>query len=195
MLLSTSKFLVAAMLCGTLTACSDDDFEDRSFSDYEDDIEELENEIVGLDYTDPATLPTTGSAQYNGVMGLAVGGGESPAEVLAGDLELNASFAQSAVTGSVTDIVDGNNDEYGGSLDIDDDYFNRNTDPDDEFTYGASLTGSVTDPDGDEWDIDAIMDGDFFGTNWSHTAGEVVGDACTTPLECVDLDGIYAAER
>jgi len=181
------------MLCGTLTACSD--LEDRSFSDYERDIDDLEDEATALDPTDPADLPDEGSAEYNGVMGLRVDEGDSPAELLAGDLELDVSFGDGAVTGGVTDIVDGNDDEYDGILEIHESYFNRDADPDREHTYGASMTGSVTDPNGEEWEVDADLDGNFLGSDWSHTDGEVSGLLCATPLNCRDLDGRYTAER
>ena len=197
MLESTSKVLIAALLFGPLTACSDVESDGPSFAGYTNEGDTLAAEIDALPYTDPASLPTTGSAQYNGVMDLVMGRDtDDPASALAGDLMLDVSFAENSISGSVTDIVDRNNDRYRGSLNVEDVSFNRDTNPNFDPTYEAVLSGNVIAPTGADWDVDAGMEGDFFGSDHSHTGGEVSGGACSSELDtCVDLEGAYGARR
>jgi hypothetical protein len=195
---ATAKAPFAVLLCAALAACSSGGSSSNSaptFTELADEGTTLAGQIEALDYTDPSSLPTTGSAQYNGVMGLAVDGGETPDSVLLGELTMDVGFDQNAISGSVTNIVDRNNDRYEGQLALSNGVIDRTVDPTSAWTYGVDATGSVTDPTGTRWNVQADMLGDFFGPGYSHTGGDVFGDACSALNGCVSLDGVFGAKR
>lgn len=211
MLQPTVRVLLASVFCGALTACSSSggSSASRGPSDsvslvspnistrgYNED-EALFSEIDALDYTDPSSLPTeSGYAQYNGIVGLKTFETQQvPRDVLSGELTMNVQFASpDPISGSVTNITNEANEQYRGRLDLGASEINRTADPGLSPTYWASLGGSVIDPQGEHWAIESTVLGDFYGSDHSHTAGEVYGGACSS-LECVELGGSFAATQ
>ena len=63
-----------------------------------------------------------------------------------------------------------------------------------EYTFDAVLRGTLENESGDLLDIDGFLEGDFFGPNWSHVAGDVDGEGCLG-ASCSDLDGDFVGER
>jgi hypothetical protein len=195
-----TKILFTAMVCGSLSACSSggsggSSDDPPTFSELEAEGDVLAGQIEALDYTDPSSLPTSGSAQYNGVMGVYVGDEENGG-IIAGDLRLDVAFSGAdPITGRVTNLVDQDNTRYQGQLNISGSDLDRTIDPDLEYTYVAGLAGSVSDPaDGAVYNVNGDLFGDFFGSNYSHTGGDVEGTVCSAG-DCLDMYGLFGARR
>ena len=187
------------MLLLLLAACGSGEGEGTRFDALNLEAQALGNEVGALSYTDPATLSTTGTASYSGVMqlGLAAIPGDTLDDTdLAGDLELTVNFAGTGdpVTGSATRFVDRDDTLYEGTLIIGGGELDRAADPEAEYTLGADLGGDLTSPEGTTYEVDADFLGDFAGEDPDYAFGTVVGQTCTDGV-CGALDGGWVAAR
>jgi hypothetical protein len=193
------------LACGLAAGCDslgggDGGGDDRpSFAELAQEGEDLLAAYEGVAVTDPATLPVHGGATYQGVMGLdlaAVPNGPEDEFDTMGRLELRVDFdgVGDAVTGEVTEIVDLEGVEYTGQLDISRGVIDRDIDPETEWTFGADLEGTIEDEDGQDWRMEAEIDGHFLGAGHEAVGGVVDGEACTAEL-CTGMGGGFIAER
>jgi hypothetical protein len=93
--------------CMAAAGCSDGGSEDDSFppepSSFADHLEEGEaifEDRAGLDFSDPAALPTQGSATYTGQLGstATVGNDLTGSGALQADLQVTADFEDDAIS-------------------------------------------------------------------------------------------------
>jgi len=160
-----------------------------SFKSIETAGNALSNEIFSVPYTDPSTLPTSGSASYNGYIGVTV----DNAIDVAGELELTADFASDNITGSAFNFFDRNENAYAGTLEVSNGGFDRTADTSSEFTFGADLDGTLSNS-GENIQVDASLDGDFTGSDYRYVEGTVFGRARTSE-GWFSLDGGFVGER
>lgn len=196
--------IVVLAACGALAGCGGSGSSGGGTPGYADLIGEgdaLFDEALTMDITDADSLPTSGSAQYDGVMAVEVyaddddAGGLESSIFLAGDLAMNVDFgAVDPISGSVTNIADSDEARYGGSLSLGASTLNRVADPEDDWQFEADLAGTITDPEGLAWDIDTDMRGDFVGEQAGYAAGEVEGSACGS-LDCSYVYGGFIAAK
>lgn len=152
--------------------------------------EAFESATSNLDYTDPSTLPTSGSFTYDGVLGVTLDDGSG----VAGQMTLNIEFGSDDVFGKVRNIVDDSEAIYQGRLKITGGSIDRAVDPSsDDFTFKANLGGTVTSLEG-ETTVDGMIFGDFLGDDYQYVIGNVSGTA-TTPEGLTDIDGSFGGER
>jgi len=199
MTLARPGLLLLPILFGLVAGCSDGSGDGSAFESLGDDYENLVDDIEGEDYTDPASLPTTGTARYEGVVGLdfeSVDSGDLEAFDMAGDIELTVNFAGSGdpITGRAGNFVTSDDEAVDGALIIDDGVIDRGANPDDSFTYTADMDGVLTTEDGTNWDVDTYLLGDFSGEEHEHALGYVGGTGCTA-AGCGLVDGGFVAER
>jgi hypothetical protein len=162
----------------------------------------LAGEIEPLSYTDPLTLPASGSARYEGVIGLAAF--ELPDEdrdnaVLAaavpdlvGQMRLDVEFADDAASGEARNFRTEKDEVWGGTLKISDVVIYRDTDVTEFPTYEGLIGGTLT-RDGSTLEVDADLVGDFLGADAGYTAGEVYG-GISDGKATYDLWGVFVAE-
>lgn len=195
--------MLLPLTLGLLAGCSgsSDDSEDgpTGFDAVEARADRLVNEIQDLGYTDPASLPTSGAATYEGVVGLDLA--SVPNETLqgqdvAGDLELTVNFASAGdqVTGTASDFVGVDDADWDGTLIIDDGSLDRSAEPGAEPVFTAEMAGVITSEDGTDWTVDTGLTGSFAGDDHSHVLGTVDGSACAAS-DCTVVDGGFVGER
>ncbi len=128
-----------------------------------------------IDFNAPitaSTLPTTGSANYEGSIYI-----NTPGNItVAGELELAFDFANADFDGKATDIVDSDGYQYDGELDVTNGFIDRSADPNTSYAFIGDIDGTVTDPDDNAYTLDAFIVGDFFGNNEEYVAGVIRGD-------------------
>jgi hypothetical protein len=195
--------LALLVLCA-LAACGEssddgDGEEGERFDEIEARSDGLLNEVQDLSYTDPASLPTTGAATYEGVVGLdfeAIPGETLQGYDMAGDLEMTVNFAGAGdrITGTADGFVGIDGEEFDGALIIDDGSLDRDADVESEYTFGADMAGELTGEDGTGWIVDTGLQGDFAGEDHSHAFGDVAGTGCTEAA-CTEVSGGFVAER
>lgn len=139
--------------------------------------------------SDPALLPTSGHAVYQGysTINLPMDGTTVP---YAGDLNLTVTFAPTPtpVVGSMRNFIG-----LEGQLLIGNGTIYRDADPDVDLTFDADLTGTLT-KGGDSYALNGTVAGDFRGRTQSGVTGVVYG-AITGP-DGVDLfQGTLAATQ
>ncbi len=192
-------WMAALVAAGVMAGCSDTSFDSQaSYDDLVDEFDDIAERGEDLDYTDPASLPTSGGATYEGVMGLDTYNSASdlegvPEEIL-GEMTLNADFASSSVSGEVDDFVTPDDDRVDGSLDISNGVIDRTVDVDLFYTYGFDLNGTLTTEEGTDFDVDAEGAGDFFGSGHQQ-AGGIVEGVISSDSGTALVEGGFVAER
>jgi hypothetical protein len=188
-----------------LGACSDGgggDGPPTTLAGYDAEFAKLAEDAVGLAPTDLATLPITGSADYEGVIRLDTGDVQAAPERMSGTLDLALDFGSGAITGEATDFVTtSGSDEVPmqGSLAVTGDV---TRDPSAEDDVLADIEGLIrvdTDPDlEDEGDyyVDGTLGGDFLGEDGEVIAGDVSGrlGVAGTPYSG-EIGGDFIVER
>ena len=149
---------------------------DRSFADAEREAIELAATLEDLEISSVAQLPTSGSAAYEGMIGVAV-----PGYAVLGDLNVNVNFASESITGNAGNFIDSDDERISGSLAIDNGSFIRNADPLTEFQFTADIGGALSDSDGN-YLVDGQLLGDFLGQNQEGMSGLVVGTISSPTL-------------
>ncbi len=164
--------MVAVFLAG----CSDSGQEGAvetsppaGYAAYEAQIAALQAAWGGVTVTDPATLPLSGSARYEGVLRL---DSETAAGnvLLDGALVLDVAFASDSLSGSAGDFISQGEVPYGGTLTIANGVIDRLADTSAGYTFLADLTGALT-GEGETLNYAITLNGDFLGLQ----AGAVVG--------------------
>lgn len=154
---------------------------------------DLGQRYATADYTDPVTLPTSGSAQYDGfmVVGVEYPGGETNSVV--GDMRLTANFADDSVGGRATNFIDAANTNYDGSIVLSNGTIDR-VDANFDYQINADLGGSFVDEDAVVYSIAGELSADFYGNNYEVVGGEVVGTSDSI-YGLASLNGGIVAER
>lgn len=183
---------------GATAGCDAFSFEEDVYDDrIEESLDRVER-IQDAGFTDPSTLPVTGSAQYNGTAVIEVE--DTDAYTLAGDLELNVGFAgDGSVSGTIEDLTNEDDEEFGGAITMSGGTIDRNAagtaelDP----TFILGLGGSIEAPDGTEYQVDesSVALGDFYGADEEFVFGGLAGELCAGTSDCVEFGGTFDGEQ
>jgi len=162
-----------------------------SFSNMTGDFGLITTSLSGLSASDPAALPGTGSASYDGVMraSLIIGGDNTE---MTGRLDLTANFGTDQITGGVSGIIDENERPFSGDLILSDGVIDRGADTSVAYTFAADLGGTI-DPGAAAIVIDGILQGDFLGAGQSGISGAVTATATDSGVTG-SLIGDFTAE-
>jgi hypothetical protein len=188
-------WVVALAAAGVMAGCSDSDSSDRSFDDLDSAGDALFNEALDAGLTDPSTLPTSGSATYDGYMGMTLADEATNPTVLVGDLTMSVEFEGTPTfEGTVDDFVDNRNEEYDGSLQITDGVVFRDVDVEEFYSAEFEVNGTLTNPDGEDMDFDGDGVGDFYGDDQEYMLGDH-GGIVTVDGDVIEYGGGFVAER
>jgi hypothetical protein len=193
--------LVAPLCLGLLAGCGgggDEGDEDRpSRSEMLTLARNLGEASEELDYTDPESLPTTGSAEYDGIMSIETGGSSGAPSRMVGELGLEVNFGRDGnfLSGEAENFVGSNGKELDGSLEISAGGLDRDVDPDSDVpTYVGSIEGTLENPNGAEYRMSGSLEGDFRGEEPDYAVGTVDG-ILRGPDGNGTFDGDFVAER
>ncbi len=211
MAVTVARTWVAALAAaGVMAGCSDSGSGDGSgggpgvsepplvsgppptYAELSTEAEKLGEQVEDLYLTEPSNLPTSGSARYDGVIAIATDGVGGAPEDFAGELSLNVDFEDSNLSGQASNFVTVDEERLDGSLAITNGDLDRNTNPEFEPTYLFDMNGTLSDSDGDEFQVDAGGAGAFLGDDGEATFGFVVG-GMSSEDGTADLEGIYLA--
>lgn len=150
------------------------------------------NDLAGRDASNPALLPMSGSAQYTGAARL-----NFPVTVASdpvyGAFNMTVSFG--GCCGGITGRIDRfeGADQISGQMTIAGGALDPTVDPDDDYTYGATLTGSVT-ASGATYDVRGRLFGEFVGRDQNGTRGVVTGTLSSAGTQDI-FDGRFLGGR
>lgn len=188
----------ALAAAGLVTGCSDggsgsDANASPTYGELSDQAGALEDRTENLPLTDPSVLPTSGSASYDGVIGLVSDGAGGAPEDFAGELTLNVDFRRDDLSGQATNFVTAGEERLDGTLAITGGDIARGTDPELEPTYAFDMGGTLSDTDGDDYRVDATGVGAFLGEDAEATFG-FVGGEMISKNGTASLGGAYVAD-
>ncbi|MFV0408261.1 MAG: transferrin-binding protein-like solute binding protein [Paracoccus sp. (in: a-proteobacteria)] len=128
---------------------------------------------ASMNRTSAASMPTTGRAEYDGVVGMAFGGapGSLANAQMLGDLDLDANFANGTITGEMDDFNTSDGQRINGELRLTNGAITGS-----QLSAGVSgnLTGGSTSPGA----VNGSVDGEFLGNGASAVQGS--GSATST---------------
>ena len=173
----------------TLTACGGSGGS-QTFASLLAQGDAIADEINTIEFTDPSTLPASGSATYDGFIGIQA---SNLGEAL-GEMTLRANFATNAITGDVSNVVTADDEPLIGTLAISNGAIDRSADIAVEYTYGADIDGQLTGEEG-VFVVEGDLLGDFTDTDYQYVEGIVEGtvtlDQTTFPI----ISGGFVGER
>lgn len=135
-------------------------------------------------------VPTTGTAQFEGIAQVTIAIPGSNPGLLAGDLTLDANYRRGTVTGDITRVFDSAGESYSSDLDI-----NGSLRGSDFTPLDARLTGTLTDGQSNTWTADAQVDGAFAGPSAEYVAGSINGTATVAGGGQTAITGQFVAEE
>lgn len=163
-----------AALC-LLTACGGGGGDDNPVADYSSDAtraDRLSAETASQAQTAAASMPSTGRAEYDGVVGMAFGGvpaSLASAEML-GEVDLTANFATGRVTGEFDDFNTAAGQELHGELRVTNGQITQNG-------FSADIAGNLTGPGTAPGAVTGAVTGDFLGASAEAIKGSGSSDA------------------
>lgn len=150
--------------------------DDSPASEYSQDAARAGSVIsstASMNRTSVASMPTTGRAEYDGVVGMAFGGapGSLANAQMLGELDLDANFANGTVTGEMDDFNTKDGQRINGELRLTNGAISGS-----RLSAGVSgnLTGGTTSPGA----VTGSVDGEFLGNGASAVRG--TGSATST---------------
>jgi len=190
-----TKAILSILSFFILLACGGSSTESSNFTAIEEiDVidemgAELANSAATLSVRDPSTLPRLGTAGFSGVLGFSLANGEA----YDGLLELTADFSTDRLSGSVTDIVNLDNETVGGTLTISNGRINRTVDVSEFYVFAAPLRGLLTDKES-RIGVDGFIVGQFLGNTQQFVTGEVRGDVFFDGATVSIIDSGFVAD-
>lgn len=145
------------------------------YAKYENQSAALHANWDAISFTDPASLPMSGHASYDGVIRMDVQKGASQVS-LNGALNLSVNFRNEAISGSASGFVDQADRAYSGKLTVSNGVMDRAANPATDYTFQADLDGQLK-GGGNNFDINAGLSGDFKGSQNDAVVGTVQGTA------------------
>ena len=148
--------------------------------------------------TDPSTLPTSGSATYDGLVDMsAAGEAETFFETMTGEVSgLDVGFGDDTVTGTATNFVTSDEERLAGEVTFGGGFVDRAVEPNGGgWTFGASDTGGLlTDEGGSQHVVsNGVLRGDFVGADRGLAGGTVDFDMDSLANgDHIDLQGDFA---
>lgn len=140
-----------------------------------------------LPYSLPASIPTSGSARYQGYVATDIAYAGVVSNAVIGNLTLDANFANDTISGSASNFVDIAGENYSGSLAVTSGVYDRTLDPTTDFTIAADIRGTLTDTGAVTYAVDGEMFADFIGVNHQFIYGFVEGTVTS-------IDGVGTLE-
>lgn len=191
-----ATFILPVLLLPIVLAGCENGSSRMSYDATFDRIEGIERTVGDQDWTDPALLPTSGTAQYEGGIYLdsELNGSELDGyHDIAGEMQMTVDFgSDTPLSGSATNLVDENNRVYDGTLVMSDSVWDESFG--DALVYRADLNGELTDQDGTTYDVETALDGSFVGESHEHVSGFIGGDACAGE-DCSVIEGGLIGEK
>ncbi|MTH79790.1 hypothetical protein [Paracoccus aestuariivivens] len=165
----------ALTLLATLAACggSGGGDNDNPAAEYSSDsarAARLVAQTANMTQTAAASMPMTGRAEYDGVVGMAFGGtpGSLAASQMLGEVDLNADFGRGTISGEMDDFTTSDGRELNGELRV---TGGRITGSD----FGANINGRLTGPGNVPGNVSGQVDGDFLGAGANAIRGTGTG--------------------
>lgn len=148
-------------------------------------------------YTPLSTIPTGGSATYDGYLsGRLANRTDTITDTLIGAMTLNVGFSGTSVqvSGSVRNVVDSGNAALSGQLTLSSGSLNRSGNPASDATLLMSARGTLRDAQGRDLAISTRLEGDFLGAGHAAVGGEVLGSVRVNGVD-QDFDGGFIGAR
>ncbi len=120
-------------------------------------------------FTDPSTLPHTGSAIYSGVLDIS-----STVLSASGDLSISANFATSEISGLGQNFEIAGGLNLIGTLNLTSGTLCHCADPNTHFTFSSTIGGQLT-QNSNQYLISGFLGGDFKGANYEAVLGVLSG--------------------
>ena len=189
--MNSVRFVAAVAVVASISACSSGSSTntdpggngtpppETTFPEYIALNDDLRAAIDGFVSTDPATLPDLGSTDYTGVVRAnldAVNGTGEDAAV--GLLSMTVLWEDNEVSGTVTDIVDGDSNPYTGQLTLSNGLVTDR--------IRADIDGTIVNAASETLVVEGVMSGDFFSDiifAEGGLSGTVTGPDGTTTLD------------
>jgi hypothetical protein len=172
---------------------------------YDAEFAELAEDAAGLAPTDPAMLPTSGAAGYEGVIRIEAPSETAAPQRMSGTLDLAVDFGSGGITGEAGDFVTYSNgvDEevvMEGSLAVTGDVTRDPSAGDGMLADIDGVLAIETDPnmeDEGEYRIDGTLGGEFLGEDAEVIQGNVSGTVQTlnAPTDPRPIGGDFVVER
>jgi len=145
------------------------------YGDYQATADGLHATWDVIPFTSPASLPISGGAIFNGVLGLRIGTAAGERR-MNGALALTVQFSTSSLTGTAGAFSDQKGATLTGGLAITNGVIDRAANPALGYTFSANMDGTISGP-GDSFTITSDLSGDFRGAGHGAVAGAVAGSA------------------
>jgi len=149
--------------------------QDLPFDIASDTLDDLMQRQQGL-AINPATNTTTlGSVTYSGVILFTsdqTGNNSQVARVVGDiDLSINLSRSENIVSGSITDLIEPSGDRLNGTLQVSNGSVDTAAVRGSDYSFSASLEGSLTHDDGQRYVGSGGLEGDFLGSGRDDASG------------------------
>ena len=153
----------------------------------------LVEQFEGIDPSNPSLLPTTESISYSGAAQVNMPTTSDP-ETYYGDMTLTVDFStvRGGFLGDISGLTSDSN-ALSGELTIAGGRLDRSADPDDEYTYNATLNGVLT-QEGTDYDVEGALNGEFLGRDQEGAQGVLSGSVTANGDRDI-WDGAYIAVR
>lgn len=148
-------------------------------------------------YTDLSSIPTSGSATYDGYFaGQLANTTDDITDTLIGVMTLNVGFTSSSAqfSGSVSGFVDSDENAVAGQLTLSAGSLDRGGNPASDATLLISANGTLQDAQGRSLEVGTQLEGDFLGAGHRAVGGDVLGSVRVNGVD-QDFDGGFIAER
>lgn len=181
-----------AVLAGCSGGGGGSDDPPPTYDELLDQAQTLADEASDAGPTDPAVEGApSGTARYDGAIGLESNGAFNGADVIVGELRLDADFGDASVSGSAGSFVTETDERFDGSLDI---TAGTITVAANSVSVTADLDGVLTDESDTDYAFDGGLLGGFGGEEYRYLSG-IAGATVTSSGVASGALGIFATER
>ena len=177
------KLLIGAAGSFALAACDEAPNGPMTFQELADTprAEAITTLVAEDGYTDLASLPVTGTAEYQGIIGIGLGEDpnfEDTPESLAGfgDLAMVVNLEANTVDGRADNFIDAADGRTRGFLDLNGS-IDRDVDLNDFFAMFGTMNGTLIEENGRVIVVTSTASGDFYGEDGEFFVGKAEGDA------------------
>ena len=157
----------------------------------------LVGDFTPITYTALGSVPTSGSATYNGYLyGNLANRSDAVTDSVIGQMAMQVGFTSTSVSisGNVTDFVDASDAAMAGSLTLSNGSLNRNGNPAGDATLTVSANGTLTDSANRALAVGVQLEGDFLGGSYGGVGGEALGKVSVNGAD-QDFDGGFVGAR
>jgi len=150
-----------------------------------------------ITYTNLTTIPTSGSATFNGYLGGKLANTtDQITDSVIGKMNMSVTFSGSSVgvSGAISEFRDAQNRIMTGQLDLTNAALDRNGNTATDATFTLSADGILRDAQNRALVFGTALEGDFLGDTYNAVGGDVLGRV-THNGSSQDFDGVFIAER